>query len=184
MPDGLPKGRSIDPDDLRLLNSIYPAKKELNELYERILSKYDSTTNNLHDAPDPVACILRHPEKFTDEQLSRFIEFIYEERIIKNLPSLRATIEALQPRFSIKPLFIQLPPLESEVSSVTLIQIFDFLSDHFAIKGRLQEMLPQHFLSNAGTAISPKTIQKNTGSRKKEYPLDSYLKRKLEAIFL
>ncbi|MCU0435362.1 MAG: hypothetical protein MUC87_18035 [Bacteroidia bacterium] len=181
--DGLYRGLSIDPDDLRLLNSIYPLWRELSELREKILSKYHFSAGDLSVAPAPVACILRHPHKFTDEQLSRFIQFIYYERIIKNLSSPRSAIEALHPRFSSKPQFISLKQLESNVPSATLIHIFNFLSDRFVIIGNLQEILPQHFLSNAGTGISIKTIQKYIGSRKKEYPLDPFLKAKLEAIF-
>lgn len=181
--DGLYNGLSIDPDDLRLLISTYTAWKELSELRERILAKYQSEVSEPTGEYASVACILRHAQKFTDEQFSRFIQFIYEEKILKNLPSLRATIEVLQPRFSIEPQYIRIQPLESNVPSATLIQIFDFLSDRFAIAGNLQIIIPQHFLSNTGTAISIKTIQKYIGPRKKEYPLDLYLKGKLEAIF-
>lgn len=174
---------SIDPRDLEILNSTYPALQQLQDLRERILAKYQSVENTPSDSPSLVACILSHPRKFTDEQLSRFIQFIYDERIIKNLPSLRSAIEVFHPRFSSKPQFIQVKPLESNVPSKTLIQIFGFLSDRFAIQGNVKEILQQHFVSNAGTVISEKTIEKYVGPRKDKYPLDSFIKKKLEAIF-
>ena len=181
--DGLYNGLPIDPVDIQLLNSTYSAWKTLSELREGIYAKYDSQTDNLPVVPAPVACILRHPKKFTDAQFAQFIKFIYDEQIIKNLSSLRMAIEALQPRFSVEPMYIRLQPLESNVPSKTIIQIFDFVSDRFAISGNLKEILPQHFVSNTGTEINIKTIKKYIGNRKEEYPLDSYLKAKLEAIF-